>query len=241
MQYLGGKARARSWLIPILNQHTDPAGVFFEPFVGGLNVGPWVDCPSKICSDNNLDLILLYREYQTGWRPPAEVSEALYRELRHAPSSALRGFGGCCSFGGGFFAGYARGGAGRNYARAGANALAAAFAQPHADKIVFRHWSYETAFEAAAKVKSKGHPVTVYCDPPYANTAKYKTGDFDSDLFFARCTELAKQGVTVLISEYQTRPGFRIVAQHQKRLGLRTKAGGQEMRTELVLTPEVTP
>lgn len=95
MQYLGGKARARSWLIPILNQHTDPAGVFFEPFVGGLNVGPWVDCPSKICSDNNLDLILLYREYQTGWRPPAEVSEALYRELRHAPSSALRGFGGC--------------------------------------------------------------------------------------------------------------------------------------------------
>ena len=45
-----------------------------------------------------------------------------------------------------------------------------------------------------------GHMV-IYCDPPYRDTTKYATSDFDYDKFYAWCKEMAKTNI-VLISEY---------------------------------------
>lgn len=45
-----------------------------------------------------------------------------------------------------------------------------------------------------------GHMV-IYCDPPYRDTTKYATSDFDYDKFYAWCKEVAKTNI-VLISEY---------------------------------------
>lgn len=39
------------------------------------------------------------------------------------------------------------------------------------------------------------------CDPPYRDTTKYATGDFDYDKFYAWCKEMSKTNI-VLVSEY---------------------------------------
>jgi len=41
----------------------------------------------------------------------------------------------------------------------------------------------------------------VYCDPPYANTTKYKDG-FNHELFWAWVRGLVSQGHDVFVSEY---------------------------------------
>ena len=45
----------------------------------------------------------------------------------------------------------------------------------------------------------------IYADPPYANTTKYSTGEFNSNEFWEYMRKLAKAGNTVYISE-QTSP-----------------------------------
>ena len=41
----------------------------------------------------------------------------------------------------------------------------------------------------------------IYCDPPYANTTKYKD-DFDHDKFWQWCRDMSNLGHTVFVSEY---------------------------------------
>ena len=41
----------------------------------------------------------------------------------------------------------------------------------------------------------------IYCDPPYRDTTKYATGNFDYEKFYAWCKDMAKNNI-VLISEY---------------------------------------
>ena len=50
----------------------------------------------------------------------------------------------------------------------------------------------------------------IYCDPPYKDTAKYKANEtvFDYDLFYNWCRNMAKQGHTIFVSEYQMPDDF---------------------------------
>ena len=43
----------------------------------------------------------------------------------------------------------------------------------------------------------------VYCDPPYRNTTKYVSGDFNHNEFYDFCENLARRGYKVFISEYE--------------------------------------
>ena len=49
----------------------------------------------------------------------------------------------------------------------------------------------------------------IYCDPPYANTKKYKD-DFDNDRFWEWCRQIiaTKDNVKILISEYTAPDDF---------------------------------
>ena len=43
--------------------------------------------------------------------------------------------------------------------------------------------------------------MVIYCDPPYRDTTKYATGNFDYEKFYRWCKDMAKNNI-VLISEY---------------------------------------
>lgn len=51
----------------------------------------------------------------------------------------------------------------------------------------------------------------IYCDPPYRNTKRYDTGDFDYDKFYDWCIMQSKSGNKVFISEYCMPEVFREV------------------------------
>jgi 16S rRNA G966 N2-methylase RsmD len=63
------------------------------------------------------------------------------------------------------------------------------------------------------KIKIKSGSV-IYCDPPYAGTAEYKDGVFDSIAFWQWCRE---QKSPVFVSEYSAPADFAIVAEFEHR------------------------
>ena len=50
-------------------------------------------------------------------------------------------------------------------------------------------------------------PSTIYCDPPYAGTTKYKD-DFDHERFYCWCRARHKEGHKVFVSEYNMPDDF---------------------------------
>ena len=54
----------------------------------------------------------------------------------------------------------------------------------------------------------------IYCDPPYANTCRYKD-DFNHDIFWDWCRAQTKSGHTVFISEYYAPNDFVCVKEIQ--------------------------
>lgn len=71
----------------------------------------------------------------------------------------------------------------------------------------------------------------IYCDPPYANTSGYRSGDFDSAAFWQRVRWLEGWGHTVIVSEYAAPDDFSCVWQQSVKANLRTR-NGAESRTE---------
>jgi len=51
----------------------------------------------------------------------------------------------------------------------------------------------------------------IYCDPPYRDTATYKTGKFNHDSFWLWCEQKHNEGHTVFVSEYQAPNSFRCI------------------------------
>ena len=67
---------------------------------------------------------------------------------------------------------------------------------------------YNCNFLDLPKDKIKGY--VIYCDPPYRNTTKYKTGDFPYENFYNWCRELSEDNI-VLISEYNMPKDFKCI------------------------------
>ena len=74
---------------------------------------------------------------------------------------------------------------------------------------------------------------TIYCDPPYAGTTKYKD-DFDSDKFWQWCREKCKEGHQVFVSEYNAPDDFVCAWQQEVKSSLSAngKGGGTKISTE---------
>lgn len=51
---------------------------------------------------------------------------------------------------------------------------------------------------------------TVYCDPPYAKTTSYKTGDFDHTIFWNWVRDVSNHS-TAFVSEYNAPDDFKCV------------------------------
>lgn len=226
MRYMGGKFHIANALGGEINVRRASGQPYWEPFVGAGWVLDRVPGGKRYASDANEKLIALWQALQDGWIPPISLTEEEYNTIKANQDSmnpalvAFAGFG--LSFAGKWFGGYAREDSDRKYAKDARNSLL----KLRITGVTFFHANFigrEPPEEA----------MMIYCDPPYAGTTGYQaTGRWDPTPFWWWARELADQGHTVLISEYQAPDDFTCIAEFPKKTEMRTKNGGRETRIE---------
>jgi DNA adenine methylase len=222
MKYMGSKSRHAKEIIPILmSNHTEDMW-YIEPFVGGANMIDKVPCRNKFGLDINVHLIDLYNHVKSGWMPRDDYTEDEYKEIRKEkpignPKTAYFGF--ALSYGGKWFGGWCRDGKGkRDYVKEAYNNAKKQF--PLLSDIKF---SCRSVFD----IQDIPNKATIYCDPPYQGTTKYKD-DFNHDRFWEWCRQKAKEGHDVYISEYSAPIDFKCVWQKQVNSSLTMDTGSKK-------------
>lgn len=203
MKYMGSKARHAKELLPIILKDHKPEMWYVEPFVGGANMidkVPAEIAPKRLGCDFNEYLIEMWKSAQIGELTYDYVTPELYKLVRENKDDYPKGFVGwvahCCSYNGKWFGGFAgklvtKEGTERNYQSEAANAVKKQVATMQ--DVIFKHKSvFDLTFPK---------PCTIYCDPPYRGTTKYKD-DFDHDRFYDWCVDRHNEGHHVFISEY---------------------------------------
>ncbi len=226
MQYLGGKGKIAKQLAAFIAPAIRKRGVYVEPFVGGASVVSQIECPIRLVSDANPALITMWKAACSGWRPPTVVTEVDYNRVKAIqdpcdPLTAFVGFG--CSFGGKWFAGYARNKMGNNYA-----AQAAASIQKKVEKLKGVRW-------ATGNYLDMDYPTNcvIYCDPPYANTTSYSaTKVFNHDEFWEFCRRKTRAGHLIAVSEYEAPSDFIAMITIETKLNMQSKETTKPLRLE---------
>ena len=201
---MGSKARIAKYIAPIINQYITDNNIttYVEPFVGGANMIEHVKCENKYGLDSNKYLISFLKAIQSGWNPLKEITmtKDFYNEVKnnqdkYAPHIvALVGL--CATYNAKWFGGYAgivhtKIGTERNYYN---EAVRNALSQKESIvDVKFACGDYST-------IGDKLSNALLYCDPPYADTTKYKD-DFDHDIFWNWIRDRARNNI-VLVSEY---------------------------------------
>ena len=169
--------------------------------------------------ESRLDMVLLMRAVQDGWLPdPSAVDLALYHQLRHAESSAMRAFVGVgCTFGARWFEGFDHSGV-----AAGESYRALARLQPvlQTAGVSIENRSYE---DWTPLVREYGPRLVVYCDPPYAGRKGYGRGrSFDSAQFWDVMCQWSSFGASVFVSEYRAPSEWASVWSKRKQIAVAT-------------------
>jgi DNA adenine methylase len=198
MQYMGGKARIARKLADVITSRHKEIPLYVEPFVGaGWMFAEMCKRLPGLCRGGDIqpDLIALWSALKDGWVPPDSLSREEYVALRNAEPSALRAFAGFgCSFGGKWFAGYAKNARGDDFCGAAKRGLmkrASAIGGAPIRHREYHLWPAEPGW-------------VVYCDPPYGGTTAYQgvSSAFDTGEFWATCYRWASGGAHVYVSEY---------------------------------------
>lgn len=202
MKYMGSKNRIAKHLLPIMLAEAEKHNIttWVEPFVGGANMIDKVpDTFERIGYDLNphtIAALVGIRDHVGEF--PENLTESEYNNLKGTePCNVGSWIRIACSYGGIFESKLAADKIGiRNYAQeAKRNALKQS---PNLKNVQLICDSYENlCFENCL----------IYCDPPYANTSGYKTGEFDHEKFFNWCREQAKKNI-VFVSEYNAPDDF---------------------------------
>lgn len=223
MKYVGSKRLHAKEIIATIFKQTKNIENFkwwVEPFVGGANVISKVNSnifTTKIGIDiNGYVITMLNRLINETWVPPINVSEDEYISLKNlykndypiygekSPDIAFAAI--CCSFGGKWWGGYARGktnkGEDRNYAKEAHHHLMKQ--KKELSDCVFIVNDYNNI--------KLSRPSLIYCDPPYKNTTKYDfIKNFDHEYFWSWCDDMYNQGHAVFVSEYDAPEGWECV------------------------------
>ena len=215
LKYVGSKNKLSKELSPIIQKYIDDNNIkiYFEPFVGGMNMIDKIKCETKIGYDSHKELIEMWKELQKGWIPPNTITEEEYNKVKNNkdsyPSYYVGFVGFCGSFGAKYFGGYARG--------------------VKEDKITPRDMPNEAIRNILRQLPNvkdiklvnkkfqdidinKLNNILIYCDPPYQNTTKYSTDSFPHDYFWEWCRKVSKNNI-VLISEYNAPDDFKCIWQ----------------------------
>jgi len=204
---MGSKNRIAKHILPIMLAERKPEQWWVEPFVGGANMIDKVE-GKRMGNDSHEFLIALLVALRDGYIPPTDISKELYYAIKSKPQEypkELVGFVGfLCSFGGKWWGGYAFNKEGVNYAERGSRCLVKQ--AKNFDGIVFKSGSY-----LALEIPENS---LIYCDPPYANTCKYKD-EILTTMYWDWCRTKTKSGHTVFISEYSAPNDFVCVKEIQ--------------------------
>lgn len=225
MNYLGSKRRVAKNLSNKMGLHNLSKDRYYvEPFVGGANMMSEVRHPLRIGADINEYLVVMWQKLQEGWKPPSEISEKLYYDIKYNKNKypkELVGFVGFnCSFSSRWFDTYSRGDS-RNYALNGKKSIEKQMIKLRG--VNFIHSSYK---ELDIPDNS-----LVYCDPPYKGTHGYER-EYKDDWYtnFWVWVRLLSSRCEVYISEYQAPKDFEIV--YQKNLEIRNDPSDHKMTVE---------
>jgi DNA adenine methylase len=195
MRYMGGKTRIAKQLAEVIDQYRQPGQLVWDAFCGGLSVSVALSKNGPVLSsDACAPLISLYKAVQNGWEPPAEVSKETYLAAKTLPDTdpmkAFCGFG--CSFGGKWFAGYAKGFNGPlTYPQ-----LAARNVKSNVSKC--------SSFDCIDFNITVAGPCDFifYLDPPYSGTTGYSgVKKFDHNAFVSTIASWSRY-TSLFVSEY---------------------------------------
>lgn len=168
-----------------------------------------IKCERRIGSDIHRYLIALLKQVQFDISCfPETISEDEYKAVRNNPDSYpdwYVGLVGFCSFGGKWWGGYPRGFKNDGVTpRDMPNEIIRNLIKqaPKLKDIEFWTLNYSDI--------SIIENAVIYCDPPYKNTTKYSTRDFDYDKFYEWVRRMSKNNI-VLISEYNMPDDFECI------------------------------
>jgi len=200
MQYQGSKKRLSKTLKPFIEQYIKSDSIYVEPFMGGCNMLTEIDAKIKYGYDYNEYVVEFFKALQNNsFYPPDFIDKETYDKIKkdkeyqdnNKPLTAWVALG--CSFGAKWFGGYAKDvtKAGKSRQMIARNGLDKQI--PKLKNIIFNYSSYDDI-----EIQEN---MVVYCDPPYADTLKYKD-DFDSEKFWDWVLEKSEI-CPILISEYK--------------------------------------
>ena len=236
IKFVGSKNRISKYIAPILQKCIDDNGVttYYEPFVGGANMIDKIRCENRIGNDIHPQLIAMFKALQGGWIPPRHVSEEEYNNVRmnkdKYPDYYVGYVGFNTTFGAKYFGGYARGfKADRTTPR---NHVEEAFKNlinqiPHIKSVTFSCGNY------LSNDYQNINNAVIYCDPPYAGTTKYSSGEFNSTEFWDWCRKIGENNY-IYVSEYSAPDDFECI--WQKETTTKLKVHEHELRVEKLFT-----
>ena len=206
MRYHGGKSRLGSNISEIILQVIDSYEIlgYIEPFCGMCGVMSHVAVKSDLFQyfafDNNVSVIKMWKELQTGWEPDIiKFDEDRFNLLKgNGESTAEKGFfGHAMTFGALYFQVF----------RPELKRLL----QFSKDDVLKRIHNMKDVTFLDGDYKQTLHynlkNYVIYCDPPYKRRSRYydennKKIDFDSDEFWKTCDKLSTNNV-IVISEHE--------------------------------------
>ena len=222
MKYMGSKARIAKHLLPIILKDRKEGQCYVEPFVGGANMIDKVD-GWRIGSDSNGHVIKAL-EFIRDCSIPSDNSEYTEQDYKRAADTVRSNFSVdkkdsyaliAFSFGAKWLGGWSRGNNGKGEPR---DYVSEQFKASMKQKPLLQTVQL---IESTYQKLNIPNCSIVYCDPPYANTTKYKD-DFDHELFWQWCRDKTKEGHKVFISEYNAPDDFVCVWQKEIQSGLNT-------------------
>ena len=233
MKYMWSKNRIAKHLLPIILKDRKPNQWYVEPFVWGANMIDKVD-GNRIGADFNkyvLQALVTIRDNISDIpKNNIEFTEEMYKQLRTSSDYPFKGYVGfTASYGGKWLGGWSRTDANaikqRDYiAESYRNAVKQS---PLLQGVEFMHSSYKDLDIPDSSI--------IYCDIPYKDTTKYKTGWFDYEHFYNWCREKKKEWHTIFISEYNMPDDFKCVWEKEVNSSL-TKDTWSKKATEKLFT-----
>jgi DNA adenine methylase len=227
---MGSKNRHSKELLPIILSYHKEGYKYVEPFVGGANVLDKI--PShieRVGYDIHPYLIAMWRAVSSGWMPPEQITEEEYQQIKQNKGDyqpELIGYTGfALSFGAMWFSSYRRDNTGRrNYSSESYRGAVKQF-----PKLLGVEFYCESVFNLNFTNS------TIYCDPPYKDTASYSVGDFCHEQFYDWCRKQRDNGCTVLVSEYNMPDDFLCVWQKQVNSSLAKDTGSKKAVEKLFI------
>jgi len=202
MKYMGSKRRIAKYILPIIlkgkkseNKH------FYDMFVGGGNIIENVN-GKRIGVDSNpfiIDALLSIRDNVFDLpKNKKDFTEYNYKKAKSNGHIYNGYISFALSYGGKFWGGWCRDKENkRDYVNE--SYRNAVVQSKKIQNVVFLNCNYD-------EIKIEQDSI-IYCDPPYANTTKYKD-DFDHEKFWQWCREKSIKGHQVFISEYNAPDDF---------------------------------